>query len=210
MVDEWRSIVEEFNPLGVASAGSYTPTYSYVPNSRPIDVSVDHMRHVHVATNETGGPGPTLPVRIETFAYGVDESESYHATPDIVGLDARDLIRTRYSSSTGDVTSLTWDDVLLPDYYFSTYGLQTVPTVGTGTPKLGGLELQRIWRVLHSSGDEKVVHCDRRTYVADRADGKVHILHSKKTSTPRPDDTVAWWGSWTRTATRACSPPRRS
>ncbi len=191
VVDESYGRVFEFVGADVRAGEWAFPVNEYETDYRPFDVSVDHMRRVHLAVRAIA---PSDDDKIQTYEYGSSTPEFPMAADELAGIDARDLFQTRYSLTLDpDVTTLTWNDVTAPSYSADFYSSQSVPVSAPSVPMLGGLELQRTWRVIGSIDGEKKVQCERRTYVTDRADGEVQTLSSKKNSTPRPDDAVGWW-----------------
>lgn len=196
VVDMGRRVVEEFEAGDVYTYNQATPVnkYGLFSMAVPFDVSVDLMHRVHVAGNQYF---PFPDGYTEVYQNGdLSPTTALPYTNRIQGIDAKGLFDTRYTwadSAVSDLYTLAWTDTVWPSYTFSSPAIKTVPTSGSAPVNLGGLELQRSWRVIGLDGSDRIVRCDGRTFVADRADGEVQIMATKKNSTPRPADAVAWW-----------------
>ncbi|MFT7465165.1 MAG: hypothetical protein ACI9EF_003529 [Pseudohongiellaceae bacterium] len=196
VADMARRVVEEFGAGDVYTYNSSTPvnTYGLFSPMVPFDVSVDLMRRVHIAGNEYF---PFADGRTDVYQYGdLAPTTTLGGTNRIQGIDAKGLFATRYSWATSAIAklyTLDWTDTVWPAFFFASPATKNVPTSGSVPVNLGGLELQRTWRVIGLDGLDRIMRCDGRTYLADRADGEVQVLSTKRDSVARPIDAAAWW-----------------
>ncbi len=196
VADPMRRVVDEFDPLFVHLSSAALTENQYFPNQggEPWDVSVDLMRRVHVSAFQYF-PFPVG--QYDIFRYG-DALPTIGAgtgasTFGIAGVDARSLDRSRYSNNDAEVHLLPWGETVWPAWTFSGPFMSTIPVGAAAADHLGGLETQRTWRIAGLSGTDRIVRCDRRVFITDRTDGEVEVQASKRLSTPRPADAIAWW-----------------